>query len=66
MTIVQAIRNLTEGNSSAIVSAVGRRYTTAELQPKMIGEQACVFNRAGMTETERKGAWRVVPQMERE
>ncbi len=59
MTIVQAVRNLTEGNSSAIVSVVGKRYTTAELQPKMIGEQACVFNRAGMTEAERKGAWSV-------
>lgn len=59
MNLVQAVRKLTEGNTTAIVSAVDKRYTSAELQPKMIGGRACVFNRAGMTEAERKGAWSV-------
>lgn len=60
LTLVQAIRKLTEGNASAIVSVIGKRYTTAELQPKMIGLRACVCSSAGMTEAERKGEWRVV------
>ncbi|KQL18811.1 hypothetical protein AN957_09660 [Cytobacillus solani] len=59
MNLVEAIRALTTGDT-AIVSVIGRRYTIAELAPKMIGENACVYNNVGMTEAERKGEWRVV------
>ncbi|WP_102271340.1 hypothetical protein [Cytobacillus massiliigabonensis] len=65
MTLVEAIRALTNG-ATAVVSASGkspgfpgRRYTAAELAPKMIGENAAVFNNVGMSEAERKGEWRV-------
>lgn len=59
LNLVQAIRKLTEGKVTAIVSVIGKRYTTAELQPKMLGGHACVINSVGMTEAERKGEWRV-------
>jgi hypothetical protein len=59
LMLVQAIRKLIEGKATAIVSVVGKRYTTTELQPKMLGGHACVINSAGMTEAERKGEWQV-------
>lgn len=58
MTLVQAIHALTEG-ATAAVSVIGKRYTVAELAPKMIGGHACVFNNVGMTKGEREGEWRI-------
>ncbi|MEH7521741.1 hypothetical protein V7149_00440 [Bacillus sp. JJ1503] len=58
MNLVEAISELTT-STPAVVSVIGKRYTAAELAPRMIGEKACVFNVVGMTEAERKGEWRV-------
>ncbi|WP_102273211.1 hypothetical protein [Cytobacillus massiliigabonensis] len=59
MTLVEAIRALTNG-ASAAVSAIGKRYTAAELAPiNFIGKHAVSYRDVGMTEAERKGEWRV-------
>ncbi|NYV67621.1 hypothetical protein HYI36_20285 [Bacillus sp. Gen3] len=57
MLLTQAIHATLNGHT--VVSTIGRRYTAEELQPKMLGEHAAVFNDVGMTAEERKGEWRV-------
>lgn len=58
MSILQAAQASAQG--STIVSNAGRRYTPDQLAVKWVGAHYASLNNAGMTEAERKGAWRSV------
>lgn len=58
MNLTQAMSAIANG-APAVVSFLGKRYTAEELQPRMIGGHAAVFNDVGMTKDETKGEWRV-------
>lgn len=57
MKLTKAIHVVASG--AAVVSAIGRRYTAAELAPKLLGKHAASFNSVGMTKAEREGEWRI-------
>jgi hypothetical protein len=58
MKLTKAIHAVVDGLT--IESIAGKRYDASLLLPKLIGTNAVVFNAAGMTESERKGNWRVL------
>lgn len=43
----------------AVVSAIGKRYTAADLAPTWYGNHYASCNIAGMTSIEIKGEWRI-------
>jgi len=57
--LTKAIEATTQGHAVAIVSYIGKRYTAEEINGKMLGKHAAVFDDVGMTKKEREGAWRI-------
>jgi hypothetical protein len=57
MNLNEAIIAVASGH--VIESNVGKRYTNEQLAPKWFGKHYASFNSVGMTETERKGVWRI-------
>lgn len=60
MNLNEAIVAVASGH--IIESNVGKWYTNEQLAPKWFGKHYASFNSAGMTETERKGVWRIEPR----
>jgi hypothetical protein len=57
MNLIEAINAVANGHT--IVSNAGKRYTGEQLAPTWYGKHYASFNSAGMTESERKGVWRI-------
>ncbi|MEK3887312.1 hypothetical protein [Bacillus sp. FSL K6-3431] len=53
--LTKAIEATTQGKT--VVSVIGKRYTAAQLNGKMLGKHAAVFDDVGMAKREREGEW---------